>query len=222
MNSAKGAAAKIVRLFDREVEIDPDNPEGKALEGAEGQVSFKNVHFRYPTRPSVRVLRGLNLTVKPGEFVALVGPSGCGKSTIIQLIERFYDPILGSVEIDGQNIQNLNVKSLRQNISLVSQEPTLYDGSVRFNITLGATKEPTQEEIDEACKCANIYDFIQSLPDGYNTLVGGKGAMLSGGQKQRIAIARALIRNPKILLLDEATSALDSWVPFLRRSRPIC
>jgi ATP-binding cassette subfamily B (MDR/TAP) protein 1 len=171
---------------------------------------LKNVHFRYPSRPGVRVLRGLNLTVKPGEFVALVGPSGCGKSTIIQLIERFYDPILGSVEIDGQNIADLNVKNLRQNISLVSQEPTLYAGSVRFNITLGAIKEPTQAEIEEACKAANIYDFIQSLPDGFDTLVGGKGSQLSGGQKQRIAIARALIRNPKILLLDEATSALDS------------
>lgn len=209
-HSAKGAAAKIVRLFDREIEIDSENPEGNPLENAHGHISFKNVHFRYPTRPSVRVLRGLNLTVKPGEFVALVGPSGCGKSTIIQLIERFYDPILGSVEIDGQNIQSLNVKSLRESISLVSQEPTLYDGSVRFNITLGATKEPTQDEIDEACKKANIYDFIKSLPEGFDTLVGGKGSQLSGGQKQRIAIARALIRNPKILLLDEATSALDS------------
>lgn len=139
-----------------------------------------------------------------------VGASGCGKSTTIQLIERFYDPITGSVELDGQDLRTLNVKSLRENISLVSQEPTLYDGSVKFNITLGATKDVTQAEVEEACKKANIHDFIMGLPDAYDTLVGGKGSQLSGGQKQRVAIARALIRNPKVLLLDEATSALDS------------
>jgi ATP-binding cassette subfamily B (MDR/TAP) protein 1 len=172
-----------------------------------------DVHFRYPTRPHVRVLRGLNLEVKAGQFIAIVGPSGCGKSTLIQLVERFYDPLSGRVLVDGQDISQLNVESYRSQISLVSQEPTLYAGTVRFNITLGATKpveSVTQAEIEQACKDANIHDFVMSLPDQYDTEVGGKGSQLSGGQKQRIAIARALIRNPKILLLDEATSALDS------------
>lgn len=126
----------------------------------------------------MKVLRGLNLTVQPGQFVALVGPSGCGKSTIIQLIERFYDTISGTVEIDGQDVRELNVKSHRQSMSLVSQEPTLYDGSVRFNITLGATTDVSQEQVEEACRQANIHDFVLGLPDGYDTLVGGKGSQL--------------------------------------------
>jgi ATP-binding cassette subfamily B (MDR/TAP) protein 1 len=125
VSSAKGAAAAIVKLLDADVEIDAESTEGAPLQNAVGHVAFKNVHFRYPSRPGVRVLRGLNLEVKPGSFVALVGPSGCGKSTIIQLMERFYDPISGSIEIDGQNLASLNVSSLRESISLVSQQPTL-------------------------------------------------------------------------------------------------
>ena len=178
-----------------------------------GRIRFENVHFRYPTRPGVRVLRDLNLTVEPGTYVALVGASGCGKSTTIQLIERFYDPLAGTVYLDEQPITKYNVSEYRKHIALVSQEPTLYAGTVRFNILLGATKpesEVTQQDIEDACRSANILDFIQSLPDGFDTQVGGKGSQLSGGQKQRIAIARALLRNPKVLLLDEATSALDS------------
>jgi len=155
----------------------------------------------------------LDIEAKLGTYVALVGASGCGKSTVIQLIERFYDPLSGKVMMDGEEIDDFNVQEYRKHIALVSQEPTLYAGTVRFNILLGATKpteEVTQEEIDVACRNANIYEFIKSLPDGYETEVGGKGTQLSGGQKQRIAIARALLRNPKVLLLDEATSALDS------------
>jgi len=128
-------------------------------------------------------------------------------------VERFYDPLAGRVLLDGQDIAECNVQEYRKNIALVSQEPTLYSGTIRWNILLGAIKpaeEVTQEEIDAACRDANIYDFIQSLPMGFDTEVGGKGSQLSGGQKQRIAIARALLRNPKVLLLDEATSALDS------------
>jgi ATP-binding cassette subfamily B (MDR/TAP) protein 1 len=167
----------------------------------------------YPMRPHQKVLQGLTFDALPGSYVALVGASGCGKSTTIQLIERFYDPLTGSITLDGVPISDLNLNSYRSQVALVSQEPTLYAGSVRFNILLGANKpeeEVTQAELEQACRQANILEFIESLPDGFDTAVGGKGAQLSGGQKQRIAIARALIRNPKVLLLDEATSALDS------------
>ncbi|KAG9035875.1 GTPase-activating protein [Tulasnella sp. UAMH 9824] len=205
----------IVRLLDRVPEIDAESPDGSKIDSKtiQGRIQFEDVHFRYPTRPGVRVLRNLNLIVEPGTYVALVGASGCGKSTTIQLIERFYDPLAGRVLLDGVDIASLNIQEYRKNISLVSQEPTLYAGTIRFNILLGATKpssEVTQEEIEQACRDANILEFIQSLPQGFDTEVGGKGSQLSGGQKQRIAIARALLRNPKVLLLDEATSALDS------------
>ncbi|EIN12716.1 P-loop containing nucleoside triphosphate hydrolase protein [Punctularia strigosozonata HHB-11173 SS5] len=213
MSSAKGAGSDIIRLLDSVPEIDAESTVGKVPKDVKGQIRLEDIHFRYPTRPAVRVLRGLNLTVDPGTYVALVGASGCGKSTTIQLVERFYDPLAGHIYLDGQDIAELNVQEYRKHIALVSQEPTLYAGTVRFNILLGATKpheEVTQEDIEEVCRNANILDFIQSLPDGFDTEVGGKGSQLSGGQKQRIAIARALLRNPKVLLLDEATSALDS------------
>jgi len=151
--------------------------------------------------------------VEPGTYIALVGASGSGKSTTIQLIERFYDPLAGEIYLDGERINELNIQEYRKHLALVSQEPTLYAGTVRFNILLGAIKpeeEVTQEEIEDACRKANILEFIEGLPQGFDTEVGGKGSQLSGGQKQRIAIARALLRNPKVLLLDEATSALDS------------
>ncbi|EKM51815.1 uncharacterized protein PHACADRAFT_262171 [Phanerochaete carnosa HHB-10118-sp] len=213
MSSARGAAADIVDLLDSEPSIDADSTEGKIPQNVKGRIRFENIHFRYPTRPGVRVLRDLNLTVEPGTYVALVGASGCGKSTTIQLVERFYDPLAGTVYLDEQPITEFNVFEYRKHIALVSQEPTLYAGTIRFNILLGATKpaeEVTQEEIEAACRNANILEFVKSLPDGFDTEVGGKGSQLSGGQKQRIAIARALLRNPKVLLLDEATSALDS------------
>ncbi|KIK53745.1 hypothetical protein GYMLUDRAFT_925139 [Collybiopsis luxurians FD-317 M1] len=215
MSLAKGAATDIIKLLDTVPKIDAESTEGKVIDSAKvaGQIRFENVHFRYPTRPDVHVLRNLNLQIEPGTFVALVGQSGCGKSTIIQMIERFYDPLAGNIFLDGEKISNLNVASYRKAMSLVSQEPTLYAGTVRFNILFGATKpenEVSQGELEDACRKANILEFIQSLPDGFDTQVGGKGSQLSGGQKQRIAIARALLRNPKILLLDEATSALDS------------
>ncbi|THH26451.1 hypothetical protein EUX98_g7736 [Antrodiella citrinella] len=215
MSSAGGAASDILTLIDAVPLIDSESTEGIVPEPSKihGRIRFEDVHFRYPTRPGVPVLRGLNLTVEPGTYVALVGASGCGKSTTIQLIERFYDPLAGSVYIDDHPVTDLNVTEYRKHIALVSQEPTLYSGTVRFNISLGATKpasEVTQTEIEDACRNANILDFINSLPNGFDTEVGGKGSQLSGGQKQRIAIARALLRNPKVLLLDEATSALDS------------
>ena len=214
-SKASGSAASLFRLFDDKPKIDATSTTGHVLnpEKVEGHVRMEGIHFRYPSRPSVRVLRDLTIDVPPGTYVALVGPSGCGKSTTVQLLERFYDPLVGQVTLDGIDIKDLNVSSYRSHLALVSQEPTLYAGSVRFNILLGANKpmeEVTEDEIITACKNANIYDFIMSLPDGFETEVGGKGSQLSGGQKQRIAIARALIRNPKVLLLDEATSALDS------------
>ncbi|KAJ3756801.1 P-loop containing nucleoside triphosphate hydrolase protein [Lentinula raphanica] len=215
ISSAKGAATDIVKLLDSVPEIDAESSEGKHIDPSQvrGQMRFENVHFRYPTRPGVRVLRDLNLQIEPGTYIALVGQSGCGKSTVIQMIERFYDPLAGHIYLDGEKISDLNVSDYRKSIALVSQEPTLYAGTVRFNILLGAIKpqeEVTQEEIEDACRKANILEFIESLPQGFDTEVGGKGSQLSGGQKQRIAIARALLRNPKVLLLDEATSALDS------------
>ncbi|KZT57970.1 multidrug resistance protein 1 [Calocera cornea HHB12733] len=210
---AHGGAASTVTLLDSEPSIVSDQGAQKLPKDVKGQLEFRGVHFRYPSRPKIPVLRGINLIVKPGESVAICGASGCGKSTMIQLAERFYDPLFGDVTIDGVSLRRLDLADYRNHLAIVSQEPTLYAGTIRFNILLGAIKdisEVTQEELEDACRNANILDFILSLPDGFETQVGNKGTALSGGQKQRIAIARALIRNPKVLLLDEATSALDS------------
>ncbi|KAI1128072.1 ABC transporter [Nemania abortiva] len=211
MGKAHHAASELKTLFDRKPGIDTWSEDGEELPTVEGTIEFREVHFRYPSRPEQPVLRGLNLTVRPGQYVALVGASGCGKSTTIALLERFYDPLSGGVFVDGKEISSLNIKQYRSHIALVSQEPTLYQGTIKENILLGTPNEEVPDEaVEHACREANIYDFIMSLPDGFNTVVGTKGALLSGGQKQRIAIARALVRDPRILLLDEATSALDS------------
>lgn len=219
MSKSQHAAGELKKLFDRRPLIDPWSSDGERVardhndrNAIQGTIEFRDVHFRYPTRPDVPVLRGLNLQVQPGQYIALVGPSGCGKSTTIALLERFYNPLAGGVFVDGRDISRLDVNDYRSFIALVSQEPTLYAGTIRENILLGATDPTliTDAQIESVCREANIYEFIVSLPDGFNTVVGSKGTLLSGGQKQRIAIARALIRDPKILLLDEATSALDS------------
>ncbi|KAJ3250915.1 GTPase-activating protein [Boothiomyces macroporosus] len=209
LTKAKDSGENIIKLLNRRPKIDSAQEGGK-IENPSGHVKLQNVKFHYPHRAEVKVLKGLDIEVKPGQFAALVGPSGCGKSTTIGLLERFYDPIGGQVIVDGQDISKLNVAAYRNIIGLVSQEPNLFDMTIKENIMFGCDFIPTQEEIEEACKSANIHDFIMGLPDNYNTRVGAKGGQMSGGQKQRIAIARALIKNPKILLLDEATSALDA------------
>ncbi len=174
-------------------------------------IEFKNVRFVYSTRRDISVLRNLNLTIHRGQTIGIVGASGCGKTTIITLLERFYDSTAGQILVHGQPLSSLDVKSYRSTVGLVSQDTTLYQGSIRENILLGVTdNEVSEETLTQACKDANIHDFISSLPEGYATDAGSRGLALSGGQRQRIAIARALVRNPSILLLDEATSALDT------------
>ncbi|XP_034258184.1 ATP-dependent translocase ABCB1 isoform X2 [Pantherophis guttatus] len=208
---AKISAAQLFMLFERVPSIDNYSEEGKKPETVNSNIAFKEVVFNYPTRPDVPVLQGLNIAIEKGQTLALVGSSGCGKSTLVQLLERFYDPLSGEVLLDGENEKQLNIQWLRSQIGIVSQEPVLFGCSIAENIAYGDnSREVPFDEICEVAKAANIHSFIESLPDKYNTAVGDKGTQLSGGQKQRIAIARALIRQPKILLLDEATSALDT------------
>ncbi|RJE23317.1 ABC multidrug transporter [Aspergillus sclerotialis] len=233
LSSAKGAMGRILGL----IEIGSDKMQGrlschsltapsdeKDVE-ATGQtkspyssgllassVRLHEVHFSYPARPDIKVLNGLNIDIQPGKFCALVGPSGAGKSTVISLIERLYTPQSGSVMVDGIDVTKSQGVTFRDTIALVPQESVLFEGSIEFNIGLGARPghEATMEEIEEACKLANIHDVIQELPDGYQTLCGPNGSQFSGGQKQRLSIARALVRKPSLLILDESTSALDA------------
>jgi ATP-binding cassette subfamily B (MDR/TAP) protein 1 len=199
-------------VIDRKPEIDIDSNEGKEVTDIKGHIELRNVKFSYPSRSETSVLQGVSFEIKPGTSVALVGSSGCGKSTCMALIQRFYDPTEGEIYLDGVNLRDLQVRSLRSHIGIVSQEPVLFATSIMDNIKYGAgaDKIPSDEDVHEACRAANIHDFISSLPDGYGTDVGDQGIQLSGGQKQRVAIARSLLRNPTILLLDEATSALDT------------
>jgi len=199
-----------VKLAARPESEQPDDghPRRK-LDSVRGEVEFEGVKFVYPTRPDIQVLKGLTFSAKPKQTVALVGESGCGKSTTVSLLERLYLPTEGTIKLDGVPINELEIGWLRSQIGLVSQEPILFATSIYENIRYGKP-DATKEEIEEAAKMANAHNFIQSFPEGYNTPVGEKGVTLSGGQKQRIAIARALVRNPKVLLLDEATSALDA------------
>lgn len=175
-------------------------------------IHFSEVDFAYPSRPNRRVLKELDLEITPGEFVGIVGPSGAGKSSMTALLERFYDPTRGVISLDGEPIQSKPVRKYRERLSLVSQEPDLFPGSVAFNIRLGARPgtNVTDAQIAEVCKLCGIHDFVMSLPEGYATECGTNGSKLSGGQKQRLAVARALIRDPEVLLLDEATASLDS------------
>ncbi|XP_053963436.1 ATP-dependent translocase ABCB1 [Anastrepha ludens] len=212
-NFQKGitAAKKIFLLLSREPKILDKPGLSRDPWHAKGKVDFTDVTFSYPTRKEIPVLRGIILNVLEGRKVALVGSSGCGKSTCIQLLQRFYDVDAGSVGIDDVDLRNVSLSNLRRQLGIVSQEPILFDRSIRENIEYGDNKrEVSEQEIIAAAKKANIHNFVSALPLGYETRMGEKGAQLSGGQKQRIAIARAMVRNPKILLLDEATSALDA------------
>ncbi|KAK8936678.1 putative multidrug resistance protein [Platanthera zijinensis] len=209
---SKGASsvASVFAILNRNTIIEPDSQEGCCVESLNGDIQLLNVDYAYLTRPNVPVLRRFSLSIKAGQSAALVGPSGSGKSTIIALIERFYDPLRGEIQIDGKDIRLYNLRSLRQHIALVSQEPVLFAGTVKDNITYGVDGDISSEEIEAAARAANAHDFICSLPNGYQTSCGDRGKKLSGGQKQRIAIARAMLCNPTILLLDEATSAIDA------------
>lgn len=210
-SKGKESAKRILELNQRESKIDPEDSSGITLSKINGDIEFRDVRFRYPARPKLRILRHFNLSCQSGQTTALVGPSGSGKSTTVALIQRFYDPLGGSVLLDGHDIRTLNIQWLRSLLGFVQQEPVLFNLSIRDNIAYGDnSRQVTQEDIENAAKKANIHDLIISLPEKYKTSCGAKGSQLSGGQKQRIAIARALVRNPKILLLDEATSALDN------------
>ncbi|EHK15426.1 uncharacterized protein TRIVIDRAFT_37876 [Trichoderma virens Gv29-8] len=211
-NAAQVTAASNRILNTRETMIQGKTSGAKSLPESEGgmKIELEDLHFKYPTR-DIPVFRGLNLTIEKGQFAALVGASGCGKTSIISLLERFYDLDKGRILCNGQDINEVNIFDYRKHLSLVAQEPTLFQGTLRDNIILGVDEATvTDEQIHQACRDASIHEFIVSLPEGYNTNIGSRGVSLSGGQKQRVAIARALIRNPEILLLDEATSSLDS------------
>ncbi|KAF9603644.1 hypothetical protein IFM89_037188 [Coptis chinensis] len=209
-NKAKDSAASIFKILDSKPKIDSGNDEGATLASVRGDIDFHHVCFKYPTRPNVQIFQDLCLSVPSGKTVALVGESGSGKSTVISLLERFYDPDSGHILLDGIELQQLQLRWLRRQMGLVSQEPVLFNETIRFNIMYGSLGGVSEEEIITASEAANAHSFISGLPNGYNTSVGERGVQLSGGQKQRIAIARAILKDPKILLLDEATSALDS------------
>nr|XP_048326836.1 ABC transporter B family member 19-like [Ziziphus jujuba var. spinosa] len=207
-NQAKAAGNEVFKVIQRKPVISYE-AQGKTIERVEGNIEIQNIYFSYPSRPGKAVLESFSLSIPAGKTVALVGSSGCGKSTIISLVARFYDPSKGKILIDNHDIKDLDLKFVRKNIGAVSQEPSLFSGTIKDNLKVG-NMDADDKQIQEAAEMANAYTFISQLPDQYSTEVGQRGVQLSGGQKQRIAIARAILKNPPILTLDEATSALDS------------
>lgn len=209
LQRAAGAAERLIQLLNTQSQIDDPGPQDLEATATRAHLRLENISFYYPTRPAQAALKELSLTVAAGKSLALVGPSGAGKSTVFELLQRFYDPQLGRVLLNGEDIRELGLQQLRTHIALVPQQPALFTGSVRYNICYGQP-DATDAQVVAAAKAAHAQEFIERLPEGYDSHLGEQGVRLSGGQRQRIALARAILNDPEILLLDEATSALDT------------